>query len=336
MTPDPTVSIPLRQPALARSLDRDRPRPALVRMRLPFALDHINLWLLDDGETLAVVDVASPATRRATSWDAVLAADGRPVRRVVVTHHHPTTSGSPPWLAARRRGDPHDPGRFFAAQAVWHQLPGYCATDMVASSSPPRLVEPRCATLLLTRGNAYRVGAPQVLRAFPSHVRRRRAASTSAGAAGASSWARPFTRARQPLLRSSGADFRRHVAAAHLHQCQRRRRAAWTTPWLVFTHSLAVLAPAGRHAGAAITGGKPFQGYPGRAWSSAVEHHRERCARLLAGLDMPQKRCSIAADAVSARARYPIRSCSPWGSDRSPQPSPERRESSREASMRTA
>ena len=27
-----------------------------VRMRLPFALDHINLWLLDDGEALAVVD----------------------------------------------------------------------------------------------------------------------------------------------------------------------------------------------------------------------------------------------------------------------------------------
>ena len=29
-----------------------------VRMRLPFALDHINLWLLDDGEALAAAALA--------------------------------------------------------------------------------------------------------------------------------------------------------------------------------------------------------------------------------------------------------------------------------------
>ena len=60
-----------------------------VRMRLPFALDHINLWLLDDGDRVVVIDCgyASPDTRDA--WDAVLAADGRPIGRVILTHPHP-------------------------------------------------------------------------------------------------------------------------------------------------------------------------------------------------------------------------------------------------------
>ena len=53
-----------------------------VRMRLPFALDHINLWLLDDGEALAVVDCGFAREETRESWNAVLAADrdvaGRP------------------------------------------------------------------------------------------------------------------------------------------------------------------------------------------------------------------------------------------------------------------
>ena len=38
-----------------------------VRMRLPFALDHINLWLLDDGDRVVVIDCgyASPDTQDA-------------------------------------------------------------------------------------------------------------------------------------------------------------------------------------------------------------------------------------------------------------------------------
>jgi glyoxylase-like metal-dependent hydrolase (beta-lactamase superfamily II) len=74
-----------------------------LRMPLPFQLDHINLWLLDDGDGVAAVDtgVALPATREL--WDALFAGElaDRRLRRVIVTHFHPDHIGNAEWLTAR-------------------------------------------------------------------------------------------------------------------------------------------------------------------------------------------------------------------------------------------
>ncbi|HLI13013.1 MAG TPA: MBL fold metallo-hydrolase [Alphaproteobacteria bacterium] len=75
-----------------------------LRMPLPFALDHINLWLLADGEGWTIVDTGfgrGEETRRL--WDQVFAATlgGRPVTRVIVTHFHPDHMGLAGWLCER-------------------------------------------------------------------------------------------------------------------------------------------------------------------------------------------------------------------------------------------
>jgi glyoxylase-like metal-dependent hydrolase (beta-lactamase superfamily II) len=78
-----------------------------LRMPLPFALDHINLWLLRDevdGEAgWSAVDcgVATDATRAA--WERVFATgiDGEPLRRVFATHCHPDHVGLSGWLCDR-------------------------------------------------------------------------------------------------------------------------------------------------------------------------------------------------------------------------------------------
>jgi glyoxylase-like metal-dependent hydrolase (beta-lactamase superfamily II) len=75
-----------------------------VRMPLPFALDHINLWLLDDeidgqpGFTVIDTGVATDATREA--WRSVIANcfNGRPLLRVLCTHFHPDHVGLAAWL----------------------------------------------------------------------------------------------------------------------------------------------------------------------------------------------------------------------------------------------
>ena len=86
-----------------------------VRMSLPFALDHINLWLLRDeidgreGWTLVDCGIANDATRAA--WEQVFAneLDGLPVLRVIVTHMHPDHIGLAHWLTERWSGPVAEP-----------------------------------------------------------------------------------------------------------------------------------------------------------------------------------------------------------------------------------
>src|SRR6185369_3954771 len=74
-----------------------------LRMPLPFALDHINLWLLEEGPGWTVVDAgyAMPETR--ALWEQIFAErlGGLPVNRVVVTHYHPDHIGLAGWLTER-------------------------------------------------------------------------------------------------------------------------------------------------------------------------------------------------------------------------------------------
>lgn len=75
-----------------------------LRMRLPFALDHINLWLLRDGAGWAAVDcgIADAATR--ALWEQVFAQpllQGLPLTRVLATHFHPDHLGNAHWLCER-------------------------------------------------------------------------------------------------------------------------------------------------------------------------------------------------------------------------------------------
>ena len=76
-----------------------------LRMPLPFALDHINLWLLEDGPGWAIVDTGVGLDDTRALWKQLLTGeiDGRPVTRVVVTHFHPDHMGNAGWLTERAR-----------------------------------------------------------------------------------------------------------------------------------------------------------------------------------------------------------------------------------------
>jgi glyoxylase-like metal-dependent hydrolase (beta-lactamase superfamily II) len=66
-----------------------------VRIALPMRLNHVNVWLLEDGEGWVLVDGAldTPAIR--ADFDALFEASlqGRPITRVIVTHAHPDHVG---------------------------------------------------------------------------------------------------------------------------------------------------------------------------------------------------------------------------------------------------
>ncbi len=78
-----------------------------IRMALPFALDHINLWLLrdeiDGRAGWTVVDCCISRDEAKAQWERVFETqlDGLPVLRVVVTHMHPDHIGLAHWLCSR-------------------------------------------------------------------------------------------------------------------------------------------------------------------------------------------------------------------------------------------
>lgn len=138
-----------------------------LRMPLPFALDHINLWLLEDGEGLAAVDtgIASDAVRSA--WKSVLA--GRQtakLSRQIVTHFHPDHLGLAGWLEAET-GAPlwMTQGEYLTASVIAAGLAPFDIPSMVALFRSHGLDAARCAALD-ARGNAYRRGVPVIPATF--------------------------------------------------------------------------------------------------------------------------------------------------------------------------
>lgn len=74
-----------------------------LRLPLPMALDHVNVYALDDGDGWTLVDTGMASKRGVAIWESLLAGPlcGRDVRRVIVTHHHPDHVGMAGWFQAR-------------------------------------------------------------------------------------------------------------------------------------------------------------------------------------------------------------------------------------------
>ena len=99
---------PGRKRAIAPGID-------WLRMPLPFALDHVNLWLLRDrydgrdGWTVIDCGIASDTTRGL--WEAAIASEleGLPIVRILCTHMHPDHLGNAAWLQAKGPAEQQPP-----------------------------------------------------------------------------------------------------------------------------------------------------------------------------------------------------------------------------------
>jgi glyoxylase-like metal-dependent hydrolase (beta-lactamase superfamily II) len=267
-----------------------------VRFALPFALDHVNLWLLQDGRGWTVVDtgIADPPTRR--RWEELLAGFllCQSVDRVLVTHFHPDHMGLAGWLCeATGAGLWTTRTEWLVAQGLAHDASeAYREAgrrfDRLAGLAEA-VIEERAA-----RGNAYRrrVVAP------PASYKRVRAADRIM--IDGDSWRVLIGRGHAPEMACLYSPARNLLIAGDQVLPQISPNVSvWPAepeadPLGEFLDSLRELKALPEDCLVLPSHGQPFVGLHGRI-DALIKHHRERLALVL-------ERCREPATAVQIMA----------------------------------
>lgn len=131
-----------------------------VRFVLPFALDHVNVWLFAERDGWSVVDAGLADEPTRARWRELRAGllAGQPIGRLVATHYHPDHMGLAGWLCAETGAE------LWTTRTEWltaRMLAQDTSDDWVAAGRDfdrraglgAQLIEERAA-----RGNLYRRG----------------------------------------------------------------------------------------------------------------------------------------------------------------------------------
>lgn len=144
-----------------------------LRMGLPFALNHINLWLLEDtmatdegtvrGWTVIDCGIANDATRDA--WEQIFAnqLQDLPILRVICTHCHPDHVGLADWICTRWNAPlSMTTGEYAFARMMSAALPGADGTSMFPFFIKHGLSDPAMLKELEGRRSYYPTLVPSV------------------------------------------------------------------------------------------------------------------------------------------------------------------------------
>jgi glyoxylase-like metal-dependent hydrolase (beta-lactamase superfamily II) len=137
-----------------------------LSMPLPFALDHINLWMVAGGEDETIVDTGIGDDKTRGYWEQILS--NRKIERVILTHYHPDHAGNAAWLC-KRFNVPlwATQGEYLTAHAVRESSAGY-TSEAVIDVFLKNGLDPARAAKMVGRGNRYAALVPD----FPTSYRR--------------------------------------------------------------------------------------------------------------------------------------------------------------------
>ena len=98
-----TLEFPHFQPPKIGEVIEVRPGIFWARLALPFRLNHVNIYLIEDGAGLALIDTGIDNKTSRAAWEALLDGPlaGRRLTRIIATHFHPDHIGLAGWLCER-------------------------------------------------------------------------------------------------------------------------------------------------------------------------------------------------------------------------------------------
>lgn len=94
------IRFPFEKPPAEGTAKEVAPGVLWLRLPLPMALDHVNVYAMDDGDGWTLIDTGFDSRKARAIWaalrDGPLA--GRRINRVIGTHHHPDHIGLAGWF----------------------------------------------------------------------------------------------------------------------------------------------------------------------------------------------------------------------------------------------
>ncbi len=270
-----------------------------LSMPLPFQLDHINLWLVeeDDGEIVVDTGIGNEETREL--WRRVLA--GRKVKRVVLTHYHPDHAGNAAWLCERHGAEFWTTqGEYLTAHAVRTSSAGYTADAVLAVFQRNGLDAER-AERMRGRKNRYAELVPDFPHAY------RRIIDGDEVQIGKHRWRAMIGHGHAPEHLSLYCEsLKTLIAGDMLLSTISTNVSVWSIdpegdPLRLFLDSIARYRELPEDVLVLPSHGKPFRGAHRRV-QQLEDHHRDRLAELEQTLESPRS----AAELLSVLFRRPL------------------------------
>jgi glyoxylase-like metal-dependent hydrolase (beta-lactamase superfamily II) len=140
-----------------------------LRMPLPFQLNHINLWMVEDDGGWTIVDTGIGNDETRQCWEKIFSGmkDLR-VKRVILTHYHPDHAGNAAWLCGKFGVELWTTqGEYLTAHAVRAASAGYTSEAVLSVFEKNGLDAERRAAMA-PKGNRYAALVP----GFPASYRR--------------------------------------------------------------------------------------------------------------------------------------------------------------------
>ncbi len=140
-----------------------------VRLSLPYRLNHVNVYLIDDGNGWALIDTGLGDARTELVWDRLFTgALGRPISRIIVTHFHPDHVGMAGWIAKRFDVPVYMSETEYLMSANIHLDPAALEAEHYLNFYLNHGLDPEETRSLVTKGHSYL----KIVHALPPTFRR--------------------------------------------------------------------------------------------------------------------------------------------------------------------
>jgi glyoxylase-like metal-dependent hydrolase (beta-lactamase superfamily II) len=270
-----------------------------LSMPLPFQLNHINLWLIEEDDGCTVVDTGIGNEQTRALWEQIL--HKKTVKRVIVTHYHPDHAGNAAWLCQRYGIELWmTQGEYLTAHAVRTSTAGY-TTEAVLSVFRKNGLDEQRAAGMGGRGNRYAALVPE----FPLSYRR--IIEGDQIEVGRHRWRAIVGHGHAPEHLSLYAkNLNTLIAGDMLLSTISTNVSVWSIdpegdPLRLFLDSIARYRDLPKDVLVLPSHGKPFRGAHDRV-EQLEKHHQDRLGELLEALKKPQS----AAELLSVLFRRPL------------------------------